>query len=401
MTLYTVKAGTSDGRVVTKEIEAAEAREAAALLEKDGLFPIDVRPKGALPSLASIGRRGGIKQSDFLIFNQGLVTLLRAGVPVIEGLEVLAGSAKDPVFLAALKDAVKGIREGSSISVAMAAQPKVFNTLYRATISAGERTGDLIPSIKSYIEYQKKVEAIRKKVVSSAIYPAVLGGASVVVVAFLIVYVVPTFAKIYTDTGAALPLPTRILIGVSVFVKSYIVFVIAALIALAIFLRWKLRGASFRRYLDRLKLAIPLAGEIYRGYAVAKFSRTLGMVIASGVPLIQGLRMSRDVLNNAVMEEKLDYVIKRATEGGTVSGAMEEVGLLPEITGRMFRVGEATASLPSILGEIAEFHDEDVNHQVGILTDLIEPALMIIMGLVIGTIVVLMYLPIFQLGSRV
>ncbi len=211
---------------------------------------------------------------------------------------------------------------------------------------------------------------------------------------------VPSFAQIYMDAGAELPLPTLALISVSRFVKGHI-FVVLMVFAIAVVALRSAHKKGFGRiYLDSIKLKIPEIGDIYRGYSIAKFSRTLGMVLKSGISLVQGLEMSKGVLNNSVLEGKLTRVIGKTKEGESVTEAMSRENLLPDISLRMFSVGEKSASLPVVLDEIADFHEQEVSHRVGIVTDLLEPALMIIMGLVIGTIVVLMYLPIFQLGSR-
>lgn len=401
MGLYKIKAATPEGRLVFREIEAASKEEIAPRLEREGLYPLEVRSKGFSLNASLFSGKEKVKSGDFLIFNQGLSTLLKAGLPLIDSLETLGETSRSPILAGAIKDSLKSIKSGQSISESFAKHPKVFPELYIATIAAGERTGDLIPSIRGYMEYQKRIEAIRKKVVSSATYPTVLLIASVGVVGFLLAYVVPSFAKIYLDSSAELPLPTKVLIGATSFIKEYLFLVAVLFIGAGIGLRAYLGTGNGRQLTDRLKLSFPHLGEIYLGYATAKFTRTLGMVLKSGLPLVDALKMSKAVLDNRVLEKKLDYVIKRAVEGGTVTEAIEKAGLMPEVALRMFGVGERSASLPPILEDIAAYLDEEVRHKVEIITDLIEPALMVIMGIIIGTIVVLMYLPIFQLGARV
>lgn len=402
MTKYRVKAATGQGRLVSKEFEVATKEELSTLLEREGLFALEVKTGGgvfALPALK--GRRRTVKSGEFLVFNKGLVALLKAGLPVVECMETLKSQASSEYFRGIVDEAIKGIRRGESLSEAMSRRPGVFTPLYTASVGAGERTGDLVPAITSYINYQQRIEAIRKKVVSSATYPAILTVASLAVIAFLIVHVVPTFSKIYLTAGAPLPLPSRILIAASSFTRRYVIVIAGGIFAAAFLLRAYGRSGGGRRSIDRIKLLLPQLGEIYLSYTIAKFARTLSMVLKSGVHLVHALEMSRGVLRNALLEEKLDYVIKRAKEGETVTGAMKDAGFMPPLTLRMFEVGERSASLSEILIDIASFHDEEVDHKVGIITNLIEPALMIIMGLVIGTIVVLLYLPIFQLGASI
>jgi type IV pilus assembly protein PilC len=367
-------------------------------MEKEGLYLIDARPKGFGLQLS---RRGRVKFWDLLTFNQGLVALLNAGLPVVECFEALLQWSQNPVFKEAIEDTIQEVRSGQSISEAMRVHPEIFPPLYTASISAGERTGDLVPAIVGYIEYLKRTEAIRKKVVSSVTYPAVLTSVSLLVITFLITYVVPSFAAIYLDTGTELPLPTRVLIAFTDFAKRYFLVLLVIFAALVFGLRFFLGTGSGRQYLDRVKLMLPRLGEIYRGYSIAKFTRTLSMVLTSGVPLIQALGMAKGVLNNVVLESKMDRVIKEAREGESVTDAMTGLDLMPEVTLRMFAVGERSASLPAVLKDISDFHDEEVDHRLKVLTDLIEPALMIIMGLFVGIIVILLYLPIFMLGQRI
>jgi type IV pilus assembly protein PilC len=397
---FKVRAATQEGRVVSREVQANSRQELGTQLEREGLYLIEARPKGLGYSAIRTGHRR-VKPGEFLIFNQGLVALLRAGMPVLECFDTLLHRSLSPYFSEAIQETVREIQGGQSISEAMKTRPDVFPPLYTASISAGERTGDLIPTISSYIEYLRRIEAIKKRVVSSVTYPAILVAVSILVLIFLVTYVVPTFAKMYLDTGAELPLPTRVLIALTMLAKNNFWTSLLAVFALALGLRYFLRTETGRAYIDRVKLAFPRLGGIYREYAVAKFSRTLGMVLNSGMPIIPSLEMTRGVLNNTVLESKLDRVIVRAKEGESVTNAMAEVDLMPEISLRMLAVGERSASLPAILKDIADFHDEEVDHSVKILTNLIEPALMIIMGLVIGTIVVLLYLPIFMLGQAI
>lgn len=404
MAQYLVRAGTPEGRVIFKEVEAATKEDAGRQIEKDGLYPLNIEArtlKTAPTGLSFFKGKPRVKSGDLLVFNQGLVTLLKAGLSVIDSLETLQDSSGVSCLSVAIKDTVSSIRNGQSLSEAMKGHPEVFPRLYTSAIGAGERTGDLIPSIRGYLEYQKKMETVRKKVLSALVYPLVLGGASILVVGFLLSYVVPTFAKIYVDVGSELPFATMVLLRVTIFIKTHFILFGVLILSAIIGMRIYLRNSSNAVYLDAVKLRAPVFGDIYRGYAVSKFSRTLGMILASGMPVVTAIEMSKKVLNNSVLEAKMDQVIRKVSEGSTVAKALEDAAILPDITLRMFSVGEKSASLPAILADISDFHDEDISHRIGILTDLIEPALMVIMGIVIGTIVVLMYLPIFQLGARI
>ncbi|MBW7956959.1 MAG: type II secretion system F family protein [Deltaproteobacteria bacterium] len=396
MARFKVKTGTMDGRVFLKEVEAANIEEARSRLEEEGLIPLEVRSGGFSMS----GFRSRVSGSDFLVFNQGFLTLLKAGLQLVEILETLQKSATSQALSAILERVVKDIKSGHPFSEALKAHPSVFPSLYISTIAAGERTGDLIPSIKGYIDFQKRMEAVRKKVVSAASYPMILAGASLLVVAFLITYVVPSFAGVYMSSESELSFGTRALMAVSDFMRANALFFPPAVFIAIFLLRYYLKTGSGRGFLDRLKLQAPGIGDIYRGYSVAKFSRTLGMLLRSGITLPEAMGMSKSVLDNSVLERKLELAVRKVREGGSASEAMAGAALMPEITLRMFTAGERSASLQAMCEEIADFHEQEVEHRVDVLTKLIEPALMIIMGLVIGAIVVLMYMPVFQLGAR-
>ncbi|MEK7313936.1 MAG: type II secretion system F family protein [Deltaproteobacteria bacterium] len=396
MPLYRVKAATQEGKIIQREIEASSREDVLSAMEKEGLCLLELKPFGR--GVSFIGGRRKVKRNDFLVFNKGLISLLKAGLPIIDALESLR--SKSLALDGVIKDTVEGVRGGKSLSDAMEARSDAFSTLYIASVRAGEKTGDLVPSISSYVEYQKRMEELRKKVVSSLTYPAILTLASLCVIIFLMFYVIPTFSQIYISSKQELPLASRLLIGFSAFVKRYALVFLPLAAVVAFGCRAYLRTSSGRRRLDGIKLKIPPFSELYRSYAISKFSRTLSMVLKSGVHLVYALEMSKGVLDNAVLEEKLDTVIKKAKEGATVTSAMNDVGLMPDVILRMFGVGEKSASLPEILADASEYLDDEVDHRLRIMTNLIEPALMVIMGLIIGTIVILLYLPIFQLGER-
>jgi len=396
MAKFMVKAGTLEGKVLVKEMESDSAEGVRALLEGDGLLALEIRRRGL--SIHSVFRQK-VRGLDMLVFNQGLLTLLRAGLPILEALDTLKSATKNAPLSGALEALQKDLRAGKTISEAMGACPDVFPSLYASTIAAGEKTGDLMPAIQGYIDFQKRTEEIRKKVFSSALYPVILALSSLAVVGFLLYFVVPTFAEVYMGSGAELPLGTRALIAAAGFVKGNIVVLAVAAAAAAFMLRRYARTEKGRALSDSMKLRVPQLGGIYEGYSLAKFSRTLGMLLKSGVPLPEALSMSKGVLGNSVLEKKLEGVIKSVLGGGSASAAMAACGLLPEITFRMFSAGEKSASLQTMLDEVAAYHEGDVDYRVGVLTGFLEPALMIIMGLVIGGIVVLMYMPIFQLGA--
>lgn len=400
MTLYRVKAATTAGKVVQKQVEAASRVELERMLENEGLFPIEVR-QNLLGSLLS-ARSAKVSASEFLVFNQGLASLLKSGLPVTDAFETLIRVSRNDYLADALADVTHEIRSGQSISDAMKkTHPELFPPLYTASISAGERTGDLIPSIRGYISYIKRTEAVRKKVVSASLYPIVLAVLTVIILGVLFLFAVPSFTRIYSESGAELPLATRMLLVATGALSQYLWVMAAAAVVTAVALKRYFQSERGRKVLDRMKLSLPKIGEIYFGYTTSKFTMTLAMVLNSGITLIEGLEMAMGVLDNTVLEDKLRDVIKDAREGGRVSDAMTRVGLMPELTLMMFGVGERSANLPEVLVDITDFYEQELDHKVGVLTNLIEPVLLIIMGLVVGTTVALLYLPMFMLGELV
>ncbi len=402
MRIFKVKAATNEGKVVFKDVEATSAEEVKRKLDREGLYPLEVSSsKAGLFKLTRLLSRSSVKSGDFLVFNQGFISLLKAGVPVLESLETLLKRNFSEKINAALYDVIDKVKSGDSVSEAMGGHPEIFPELYVSTISAGEKTGDLVPALSSYVIYIKRMMAIRKKVVSAVTYPLILSALSIIVIGFLLFFVVPVFSKAFMGPGVEIPIPSRILLAISAFVRHYFALFVVLFILAAVAVRLYLSSDAGRRVFDSIKLRLPVFADIYKGYVVAKFSRTLSMVLGSGMSVIYALEMSRGVLNNAALEEKLDDVVKMAKEGASVTDALGKTGMFPPLSLSMFSVGERSANLPEVLGEIADFHDDDVEHKVGIITDLLEPVLMVVMGLLIGTIVVLLYLPIFQLGATV
>jgi len=374
MAVYKIKAGTLEGKILYKEIMAQSRGEVEAALEKEGLYPIDIRLKGIAKEFLSKPLSFGapkVKSEDMLIFNQGFATLLRAGLPVVESLETLVQSSSGVALGVTLRDVLKRVKEGSTLSAAMGASPAVFSKLYVAAIAAGEKTGDLVPSIKGHIEYQDNIFCD---------IPYCLG--------------ICKYRRCDLSYNLCRAFFCRSL-------YTYFLLIIAVIVAFVLWLKAFARSRRGTFMIDSLKLRLPYLGAIFSGYSMAKFTRTLGMVLASGVPLLEGLNMSKGVLANIVLEEKLDRIVTSTEHGGVVSDSMEREAFMEPLTMRMFAVGERSASLNIILSEIADYHDQDLNYKVGILTSFIEPALMVVMGTIVAVIVVLMYLPIFQMGVNI
>ncbi|GFO59475.1 type II secretion system protein [Geomonas silvestris] len=400
MSIYTCKIGSSDGKIVVKEFDAVNSRILRQTLEDQGYVVFELRKKPLQFLMESGLGRKKIGNKELLMFNQELLVLLKAGLPILQALDTIleSGTGKLQDVLATVREDVKG---GMAFSQAFEKYPRIFPHLYIASIQAGERTGDLPQTIRRYIAYLKRTEGFRSKIVTALFYPAILVSVAAIAVSVLLIYVVPTFSKIYTDSGAALPLPTQMLISFTTFLRSYlIVFIAAAVAAGTAFRRWK-ETESGRFTVDALKIKLPLVGPVLSRYAVSGFTRTLGTVLGSGIPIVESLRMSVGTLNNKVMERALLAAVVRVEEGSKLSSALESIKLMPPLALRMLSVGETTGSLEEMLSDISDYFEEEIERNLSVLTTAIEPAIMVTMGFVIGVIIICMYLPIFKIAGTV
>jgi len=400
MSIFTCKIGSSDGKILVKELDAVNAGLLRQSLEEQGYVVFELRKKPFQFLLESgIGRKK-IGNKELLLFNQELLVLLKAGLPIIQALDTIldSGGGKLNDVLSAVREDVKG---GMTFSSAFEKYPRVFPHLYIASIQAGERTGDLPQTIRRYIAFLKRTEGFRGKIIAALFYPAILITVAVLAVGMLLIYVVPTFSNIYADSGAALPVPTQMLISFTGFLKHYLLlFIGLAFAGLVLFRRWG-ETESGRYAVDGMKIKTPLVGGIATRYAVAGFTRTLATVLGSGIPIVEAMRMSVGTLNNKVLERGLLTAVHRVEEGSKLSSALESIRLMPPLALRMLSVGETTGSLEEMLSDISDYFEEEIERNLQVLTTAIEPAIMIVMGVVIGVIIVTMYLPIFKIANTV
>jgi type IV pilus assembly protein PilC len=401
MPSYVCKIGTSDGRVVEKVYDSLSKDQLKANLEDQGFHVFRIR-RLAFPLL-----RGAQKKSmrmtnrRFISFNQELLVLLRSGLPVIKILDTQIGQMEAGSFRDVIAEIREEIRGGSAISDAFSLFPKSFSTLYIAALRAGEKTGDLPETLSRYLDYQKRVEAIRAKVKSASFYPLLLIIAAFSVVVFLMLYVVPQFTMIYSDANVELPMMTQVLIGVSdIAVRYWFLFMILAVVVW-LFLKNFMRSSRGRLLVDRSVLRVPFFGALKIDYALSGFNRTLGTTLTSGTPLVEAMQMSRGTLNNLSLEKQMVEATHRVEEGTAFSEALERTGFYPPLALRMVNVGETSGALTEMLRDIADYYESEVERRLTRLTTMIEPVLMMTMGLMIAFIIVAMYVPIFQLAGTV
>ena len=401
MALYTCKLGSSDGKVLYRELEAAEADALKKNLEDQGFFVFELKKKRFQFLFDKGLSRRKIDNKTLLTFNQEMLVLIKAGLPIMQVLDSILEKHETGKLAEVLIQVREDIKGGAALSAALEKHGRMFPHLYIASIRAGERTGDLPRTIRRYIQYLKRVDGIRKKVVAAMFYPSILVVFAFMAITMLLVYVVPTFSQVYADSGSQLPLPTLMLMSFTSFLRRFfLVGVALALGGSAVFRSWV--GTEAGRYkVDRFKLKIPVVGDLYNKYSVAAFSRTLATVLGSGIPIIESLRMTIGTLNNRFMEMKLFEAVKFVEEGGKISTAFERIGIMPPLALRMLGVGESTGSLEDMLVDISDYLEEELEERMHLLTTAIEPAIMLVMGVVIGVIIVAMYLPIFKIAGTV
>jgi len=400
MSTYRCKIGTSDGRVLEKEFEA-ESREALqGSLEEQGFFVFKV--SRVAPQWFSKGPSGGsLNGRRFLALNQEMQVLLRSGLPILQVLDTLVDRMEAGGLLNTLQDIRTDVKGGNSLSGAFGRFPKMFPQLYVASLQAGEQSGDLPVTLARYIAYQKRVEAIKAKVRSATFYPALLAVAVTVVLGFLLLYVIPSFTQIYADANQQLPFLTRMVIALADGLVSGLPVWLPTLLIGFFLLRLYARTDRGALLVDKTKLRLPFFGVLLSEYALSTFCRTFSTIMASGIPIVQAMQMSRGTLNNRVLEQGISGAVNRVMEGSRVSEALEQTGNFPIIALRMIGVGETSGSLVDMLTDVSDYYENEVERRLDRLTTMVEPLMMMTMGLLIGGIVVAMYIPIFQMAGTV
>lgn len=401
MPSFSCKIGTADGRVVEKVYESVSKGQLKENLEEQGFHVFQIR-RQSINLLQGGGRKSKrLSGRRFISFNQELLVLLRSGLPILHILDTQIEQMEAGTFRDAISEIREDIRGGSGLSESFAKYPRMFPPLYIAAMKAGEKTGDIPETLTRYLEYQKRVEDIRTKVQSASFYPLLLTIAAAVVVVFLMLFVVPRFTEIYADANVELPLMTQILIGLSTLIGRYWFISIFVLAGFVLLVRSFANSSRGRLVLDRLVLRIPFFGALKVEYALSSFNRTLGTTLTSGTPLVEAMGMSRGTLNNTSLEREMGLATQRVEEGTALSESLERTGFYPPLALRMVSVGEASGSLNDMLSDIADYYEAEVERRLTRLTTMIEPILMMTMGLLIAFIIVAMYVPIFQLAATV
>jgi type IV pilus assembly protein PilC len=398
MAVFIYSGRTRAGQTISGEMDAATREAVVAKLRSQQIVATAVRPK---PREISFSFGGGVSDKELVVFTRQFATMIDAGLPLVQCLEILASQQDNKTFKKTLTDIRQSVEGGLTFAAALKQHPKVFTNLYANMVEAGEAGGILDTILNRLAQYMEKAMGLKKKVKSAMIYPSTIITVAVAVVVFLLIFVIPTFKAMFEGFGATLPLPTVIVLEMSRIARQYSLVFLGIAVAAAVGLRYWYSTASGRLAVDSFLLKTPIFGVLIRKVAVAKFTRTLGTLISSGVAILDGLDITARTAGNKVVENAVLRTRASIAEGKTISDPLKASGVFPPMVVQMIAVGEQTGALDAMLGKIADFYDDEVDSAVANLTALLEPMLMVFLGIVIGGVVIAMYLPIFKLVTVV
>jgi len=399
MAEFVVRMADERGHVLEQTENGFSESEVRDRFAQQGYLVYWVKPRGLIAG-GRIARPFGrkIKLDHFVVFNQQFVTLIHAGLPIVQALDLLARRQRNKYFQSVLENVRDRVKGGELLSQAFEAQG-VFPKIYSTTILAGEKSGNLEEVLTRYLNFQRLGLSFRKKLLASLIYPAVLVIGVITLVTVLITFVVPQFAALYADLNAPLPAFTSAILWIGTGVRTWLPLIVVAVVALALlFWRWA-KTETGARQLDRLKLAMPVAGAIWLKYQVALFARMLSTLLSGGLPPVPALETSADSMQSRLMRSGITTATQGVREGRPLYRSLEDTQVFPELSVEMIEVGESTGALPTMLNSVAEFYEEDVQNALSAAMSLIEPAILIFMGLVVGGVLISLYLPVFSIGA--
>ncbi len=394
------KGKTAKGETLSGEYEAVDKNAVGSYLRKRRITITSIKKK---PKDINIGflQKKGVGVKDLSVFTRQLATMVNAGLPLVQCLDVLGRQLEKPHFKEVVLQVTADVEGGSTLAEALEKHPKVFSDLYVNMIAAGEAGGILDVILGRLAVFLEKADALQRKVKGAMTYPVIVltvaGGACI----FMLMFVIPVFAKMFSDFGGTLPAPTRIVMGLSNFIRAYW-WAIGGGSAAVTFLFKRYRATDRGRYMtDKLSMKIPILGNVILKSAVARFTRTLGTLIGSGVPILQGLDITSRTAGNKVIQEAIGATAKSISQGDTIASPLKESGVFPPMVVQMIGIGEQTGALDEMLSKIADFYDDEVDSAVESLTAAIEPIMIVLMGGMVGSMLVAMYLPMFKMSSVV
>jgi type IV pilus assembly protein PilC len=397
---FVLKYADGRGQIHHQVASASSEKELREKYAQQGFLIYSIKARTGGGGSGFFSGKKKLNLEKFLIFNQQFVTLIRAGLPILKALDLLAERLTDPKLGPYIKSVRDEVRGGTLLSEAFR-QQGIFPKIYVTSVMAGEKSGSLTEVMDRYVNYQKLSLAVRKKIMVSLMYPCVLVVLVVLLMVFLVTYVVPTFANLYNSMQAKLPMMTVYLIAIGTASQKYIVLFAGALVGGIFLFRWWVRRDSAKEAVDRVKLRLPLVGEIWLKYQVAQLARILSTLLVGGIPLVQAMETAADSLGTPLLQRAVEAAGKSVREGQPLSGSLRQSKLFPPLAIDMIEVGESTGALPAMLNSVAEFFEEDVNTRMAATLSLIEPAIMIVMGGFVAFVLIALYLPIFSLADTI
>ncbi|MBD3162432.1 MAG: type II secretion system F family protein [Candidatus Eisenbacteria bacterium] len=397
MPVYAWKGKTTAGEVQAGELTFETRDEAVSYLRRKRIITTYIRERSKPLSLSLKMPAKGVKTRELVIFTRQFATMVNAGLPLVQCLDILAKQSETAQFRSVIQNVMHDVESGSTLAESLQRRPHAFDTLYVNMVDAGEAGGILDDILQRLAGYLEAADRLRRKVKSALTYPTVVLTVAVGATVFMLVFIIPTFAKVFEDFGGELPLPTQIVMNLSDFLKGYWWALGAGLVATFAAIKRYYKTASGRMRIDRMLLKMPVLGVVLRKAAIARFTRTLGTMISSGVPILTALDITARTAGNKVIEEAIVATKGSIGEGETIAAPLRESGVFPPMVVQMIAVGEETGALDKMLEKIAIFYDDEVNVAVDTLTSIIEPIMIVVMGLLVGGMVVAMYMPMFKL----
>lgn len=398
MPLFEYKGKTLAGASVLGELKAKNKAELERILRQNKILVTSVSTK---PSQINIRLRRGFKKIHISRFTRQFSTMIGAGLPMVQCLEILSQQAETPELKDVISKVKESVQSGSTLADALSRHKKAFDDLYVSMVNAGEIGGALDQILSRLATYREKADALARKVRGALVYPSVIVVVAITVTFVMLTYIVPVFAKMFEGLGAELPGPTQMVLGISHFLRQNILGGFVLFLALFIFYRYYSKTQSGRLTIDKLKLKAPLIGNLIRKSTIARFTRTLGTLISSGVSILDALEITAKTAGNRVIQDAIRRSVVSIAEGETITQPLKETGVFPPMVCQMISVGERTGGLDEMLQKIADFYEEEVDASVSALTSIIEPVIIVVMGVVIGGILIAMYLPMFDIIGKI
>ncbi|HXT19384.1 MAG TPA: type II secretion system F family protein [Thermoanaerobaculia bacterium] len=398
---FLCRLGTPEGAVIEEVHHGSDADGVRQDLQRKGFHVFEVKPRLSLAM--ALPRRGRRKLpiQQFLVFNQELAALLAAGLPLLQCLELMLERLKDPVFRQVLGDVRERVASGQELSAAFEAHGELFPRLYPSSLKAGERSGDLEKVIRRFVRYLQLLLEAQKRVVSALVYPAVLVCLSVAMIVIMTVFVVPKFAGLYADLEAELPLITRITLAIGQFVRGNWIVIVAAIVVGSWLLRRWSQTPKGRVALDHLRLKLPVLGPVFHRFGIAELTRSLATLLDGGLPLVPSLEIATGAVGNAWLREQLAPTVQRVREGKALHAALEQTGVMEDLAIDMVKVGETTGALGTMLTSVSDFLDQEVEIRMQRLLSLVEPLMLVFMGIIVALLLISVYLPMFSVLGQV